>query len=302
MKTFLLWSLIFSGVFLLISMDPLKASEGEKLLDRSRYSFETIDGLKIAYQKVGNGSETLLLIHGFMGNSTNFEYLFDPLGKDLTLIAIDLPGFGLSEKKIEQKLSRRYMAQVVAQLADRMNVDRYHVLGHSMGSEVALWLALNESSKVKSLILLDSSLCLSQRNSVPNNIFTKVGLRLVFMNYNFQQKVFRDMLVNKENFDEKYFLKNYYLVYQTPLDIVFNLAENQDTSELREKLEKLSIPVLVIWGENDEVTPLSGADCLLKNIQGELVVIPSAGHLPMIDQPQAVSEVIKDFIFSSNSN
>lgn len=302
MKTLLLWSLIFSGVFILISMDPLKASEGEKLLDRSHYSFETIDGLKIAYQKVGNGPETLILIHGFMGNSTNFEYLFDLLGKDLTLIAIDLPGFGLSEKKVKQKLSRRYMAQVVAQLADRLKLDHYHVLGHSMGSEVALWLALDEPNKVKSLILLDSPLCLSQRNSVSNNIFTKVGLRIVFMNYNFQKKIFKDMLVNKENFDEKYFLKNYYLVYQTPLDIVFNLAENQDTSELKEQLRKLSVPTLTIWGENDEVTPLNSAECLLKNVQGKLVVIPNAGHLPMIDQPQSVSEIIKDFIFSSFSN
>lgn len=302
MKLFLLWSLIFSGVFILISMDPLKASEGEKLLDRSHYSFETIDGLKIAYQKVGNGPEALILIHGFMGNSTNFEYLFDLLGKDLTLIAIDLPGFGLSEKKVKQKLSRRYMAQVVAQLADRLKLDHYHVLGHSMGSEVALWLALDEPNKVKSLILLDSPLCLSQRNSVSNNIFTKVGLRIVFMNYNFQKKIFKDMLVNKENFDEKYFLKNYYLVYQTPLDIVFNLAENQDTSELKEQLRKLSVPTLTIWGENDEVTPLNSAECLLKNVQGKLVVIPNAGHLPMIDQPQSVSEIIKDFIFSSFSN
>lgn len=302
MKTLLLWSLIFSGVFILISMDPLKASEGEKLLDRSHYSFETIDGLKIAYQKVGNGPEALILIHGFMGNSTNFEYLFDLLGKDLTLIAIDLPGFGLSEKKVKQKLSRRYMAQVVAQLADRLKLDHYHVLGHSMGSEVALWLALDEPNKVKSLILLDSPLCLSQRNSVSNNIFTKVGLRIVFMNYNFQKKIFKDMLVNKENFDEKYFLKNYYLVYQTPLDIVFNLAENQDTSELKEQLGKLSVPTLTIWGENDEVTPLNSAECLLKNVQGKLVVIPNAGHLPMIDQPQSVSEIIKDFIFSSFSN
>lgn len=301
MKAFLLWSVVFSVIFLL-SIDPLKAVEGEKFLDRSLYDFETIDGLKIAYQKVGDGPEVLILIHGFMGNSTNFEYLFDLLRNDLTLIAVDLPGFGLSEKNIKKPLSRRYMAQTVAKLAEKLNLDHYHVLGHSMGSEVAMWLALDDPARVKSLILLDSPICLSERNSIPNNIFTKVGLRLIFMNYNFQKKVFKDMLINEQNFDEKYFLKNYYLAYQTPMEVIFNLAENQDTPQLRENIGKISVPTFIIWGEKDEVTPLKSAECLLSAVKAKLLVIPDAGHLPMIDQPHAVARAIEGIIFSSISN
>ncbi|MGB9789544.1 MAG: alpha/beta fold hydrolase [Thermotoga caldifontis] len=301
MKAGLVLSLVFLGSFFLLSLDPARANEGAKFLDRSRYFFETIDGVKIAYQKVGEGPETLILIHGFMGNSTNFEPIFDLLKDDFTLIAVDLPGFGLSEKKIEKNLSRRYMAWIVARLAERLGLEHYHVLGHSMGTEVATWLALNEAEKVKSLILLDSSICLPERNSVPGNTFTKIGLRLIFMNYDFQKRTFKDMLVNKESFSEEYFLKNYYLVYQTPLDIVFNLAENQDTAQLRENLKNLSVPTLIVWGEQDNITPLEGAKCLFE-INARLVMIPNAGHLIMFDQPQILSETIKGFVFSSISN
>lgn len=302
MKTGLMLGLILLGSFLVLSLDPLRASQGSRLLDLSCYGFETVDGMKIAYQRYGNGPEVMLLIHGFMGNSTNFEPIFDLLKDDFTLVAVDLPGFGLSEKKVEKKLSRNYMARVVEELAEKLGLQRYHVLGHSMGTEVALWLALNAPEKVKSLILLDSSVCRPEQDRLANNVFTKVGLRVIFMNYNFQKSTFKRMLVNNEAFSEDYFLKNYYLTYQTSLDVVFNLAENRDTEALKERLRELSTPVLLVWGEKDDVTPLEDAKCLLNHIQAEFVVIPDAGHLIMFDQPRLLGQTINDFVFSSVSN
>lgn len=288
-------------LLILISCDPKIAEEGKKHLNVSSYRFEQVDGLKIAYREFSHPSKpTLVLIHGFMGNTTNFEKLFPTLSKNFHLVVVDLPGFGLSDKQISKPLSRRYMAQIVAGLLEKKNIETYHVLGHSMGSEVAAWLALDRPKNVASLILVSSSICLDNANQMTNfsdNVFVRIFLRLAFLNYQNMKRTFKDLLMVKENFDEKLFLSNYYLVYQTPVKVVFQLAQAVDTDQLRELLPSLKLPTLIIWGLQDNATPVEGASCLAQKIaNSRVVLLDQAGHLPMIDQPEGMVQAIEQFL------
>lgn len=292
--------IILLPILLTISgCDPFIAEHGKQYLDLASYRFESVDNVKIAYREFGDESEpTLVMIHGFMGNTTNFEPILDELSKHFHLVLVDLPGFGLSDKEIEKPLSRRYMAQLVAGLLEKKKINRYHVLGHSMGSEVAAWIALEQPDRVASLILVSSSICIQGENrNFPDNVLVRIFLRLAFMNYHTVKNTFKDLLVVKDNFDETQFLKNYYLVYQTPMKVIFQLSKAADTDKLREKLSSIEVPTLVLWGLQDEVTPVDGARCLSQKIENcKVVLLENAGHLIMIDQPEKTSKAIEDFV------
>ncbi|AEH50513.1 alpha/beta fold hydrolase [Pseudothermotoga thermarum] len=299
MKKFLLLLIIALVETKLFDCDVLIAKYGNKKLDRSVYSFEIVDGIKIAYRRIGQG-ELLVLIHGFMGNSSNFEVIFEKLSKDFTVVAIDLPGFGLSEKDPLKPLSKRYLASVVSSLVDKLGFSSCSVLGHSMGGEVAMWVALDKPSTVKKLILVNSTGKVEESTSYPNLLgipFFQIFARLVFFNYWFLKKTWLDMLVVKENFDEEYFLKNYSLMYRTPHKVIENLAKNSDTQLLIQKIEQITTPTLIIWGDRDFLVPLENALWFLEKIKNsKLLVINEAGHLPFIDKPEQFANSVRSFL------
>ncbi len=78
-------------------------------------------------------------------------------GQERPVIAVDLIGFGLSDQSVSLDYSKKAMADTIAGLMALLDYDRYDVLGHSMGGEVALHLALNHQDRVGRLILLDSA-------------------------------------------------------------------------------------------------------------------------------------------------
>ncbi|HBT39509.1 MAG: Alpha/beta hydrolase fold protein [Thermotoga sp. 50_1627] len=116
-------------IFVLSSCDPKIAKRGKRYLNMRFYRFEELDGVKIAYQELQDPSNpALVMIHGLMGNPTNFEKLFPHLSENFHLLVVDLPGFGLSDKQISKPLSRRYMAWVVGELLEKKGIEKYHVL------------------------------------------------------------------------------------------------------------------------------------------------------------------------------
>ncbi len=299
MKKYLLILIILTVFF--VGCDPKIAEHASKRIDVSGYSFQTVDGIKVAYQKFGNG-EPLVLIHGFMGNSTNFETIFEELSKDFTVVAVDLPGFGLSDKNIPKPLSRRYLAKVVSDLAVQLGFSSYSVLGHSMGGEVAMWIAIDNPDVVKKLILVSSAGRITDSSSPADFInipFFQVFARMTFFSYAFLKSTWLDMLVEKENFDEAYFLKNYSLMYRTPYKVIANLANSSDTSFLMEEIEQITVPTMIIWGKQDSIIPADHAFWFHEKIKNsELVIINEAGHLSFIDKPYEFAKTIKDFLMA----
>ncbi len=284
---------------LLTGCDPKIAEIGRKKLDLSNYFTLMVDGITVAYQKLGKG-EPLVLIHGFMGNSTNFQPILSELSKDFTVIAVDLPGFGLSEKNITKPLSRRYLAKVVSSLVAQLGFSRYSVLGHSMGGEVAMWLALDNPNAVEKLILSNSAGWITDSNrSMPllDLPFSQVFVRTVFFNYEFLKNAWIEMLVDKEKFDEEYFLGNYSLMYGTPYKVIQNLVKNLDTNVLMQNIDQITTPTLLIWGDLDSVIPVDHAWWFHEKIKDSKVfVIEKAGHLPFIDKPEIFTDLVRAFL------
>lgn len=104
----------------------------------------------------GNGKETLVLLHGFMENINIWGDMLPFLSKDFTLLKIDLPGHGNSEK-IAEIQTMELMAEEVKKVIDELRLEKVHLLGHSMGGYVSLAFAEKFPERLKSFTLFFST-------------------------------------------------------------------------------------------------------------------------------------------------
>ena len=163
---------VIAGVVLLVFLVAAAAFAGGKrqgLRVFQEYSdldnggqFEIVDGFEMHYREMKPAdmalSKTpLVLIHGLMGSSKDFEHIQPALALQRVVIAVDLPGFGRSDKDPALDFSKASMSRLVAGLMASLGYERYEVLGHSMGGEVAQRIALEYPDQVTGLILLDSA-------------------------------------------------------------------------------------------------------------------------------------------------
>jgi pimeloyl-ACP methyl ester carboxylesterase len=114
-----------------------------------------IDGEKVHYTDCGSGP-ALLLIHGFGANTCSWRLVTPSLASDRRVVALDLVGFGFSDRWPLQPLSFAAHAARVARLMDHLGIERASVVGHSMGGAIAQHLAATAPERVERLILLGS--------------------------------------------------------------------------------------------------------------------------------------------------
>lgn len=112
--------------------------------------------MSLYYEKSGSGTETLVLLHGFMENHQIWKDIEPLLEKNFTLLKIDLPGHGKSQK-IAEIHTMDIMADAVKKVLDEENIQSFHLLGHSMGGYVSLAFADKFPELLKSITLFFSS-------------------------------------------------------------------------------------------------------------------------------------------------
>lgn len=106
----------------------------------------------VAYIDAGSGDKTLILVHGLASNAGFWREVIPQLKKDFRLIVVDLPGYGKSQKG-ELPIGMQYYADVVAGLIDELNLRNVSYVGHSMGGQIGITLALSHPDKIDNLIL-----------------------------------------------------------------------------------------------------------------------------------------------------
>src|SRR5687767_12391571 len=113
-----------------VSFDEVRAG-----VPNSEYSrFAEIDGVQIHYQEKGTGTP-LVLLHGFTSSAYSWKDVFEPLSQKYRVIAVDLKGFGFSDKP-DGDYARRAQAELIAHLLDYLKIERAWLCGNSMGGEV----------------------------------------------------------------------------------------------------------------------------------------------------------------------
>ncbi len=277
-------------------------------MDEIAKTFE-YSGIKINYREIGEG-KPMIFLHGFGASSHSWDNVAKHLASKNKLFLVDLKGFGLSEKPLDDKYSAIDQANIIFDFIKKIKIENLVLIGHSMGGAIALLtflkFAVERNNPIKRLILIDSP---AYKQKIPE--FTKLlqipflnKILLVFLPFRFAIK----MVLKRCFFDDKkiteeiighygHFLNetgSFHAFITTAKKI---LPKNAD--EISAKCRKIDIPVLLIWGEKDEVIPLSIGERLQKDIpNARLAVIPKCGHIPAEEKPEETSRIISEFLES----
>ena len=144
-------------IFVLALQSVSTATAQPKAADSGQSKFATLDGAKIHYINYGQGSDALVLIHGWTQSIDAWRDQIPDLAKRNRVITIDLPGHGKSDKP-EVKYSMDYFARAVESVMRDAKVDRAVLMGHSMGTPVARQFYRKYPDKTLAIVIVDGAL------------------------------------------------------------------------------------------------------------------------------------------------
>ena len=249
-------------------------------------------GLEIAYERVGEGPP-LVFVHGAAGDGRMWQPQLIALADEFTVVAWDEPGAGRSSD-VPADFALADYASCLAALIEALELGPAHVAGLSWGGTVAMELYHHHPGLVATLLLVDTYA--GWKGSLPEE---EVRARVAGA---------REMLAATEEFDptlpglfageppaEFVSLLETIAADVRPASLgtqLFVMAE----ADQRDLLPRIAVPTLLIWGESDARSPLDVARQFERAIPDtKLVVIPDAGHVSNLEQPELFNRAVREF-------
>jgi 4,5:9,10-diseco-3-hydroxy-5,9,17-trioxoandrosta-1(10),2-diene-4-oate hydrolase len=248
-----------------------------------------LNGRIVRYYTGGQG-DPLVVIHGGGGDAHTWLKNADELIKNYTVYVPDLPGFGAS-----QPLDGRYyipeFTEFVESFTRALNLEKFYIMGHSVGGGIALNYSLMYPHKVQKLVLI-SSLCLGKEVGLWLRILSVIG-----------EGIGKGALWVLRSI--KWLIKTLLIPvrFVVPLnDYVITLGSSittfkEQTIVLANRLSEIKIPTLVVWGARDPVVPVRHAYAAAEVIPDcQLKIFGNRGHNVHRDELQEFSHLLRGFL------
>lgn len=263
-----------------------------QLVDDPDGAFFTVQGVRLYVEDKGDAdAPPVLLLHGLFGSTEVWRYNVDALvNAGFRVIAFDRPGFGLSDKIETFDYSVANQADLTAQLMETLGIDRAAVVGHSAGGNVAAHFAVRHPERVERLVLVDAAVLAGGPPPFVGGIVSlppvwrwgRIGLRAFFTRDNLEGSLGSFYVDPSFLSDADY--DAYARVLLTPRWEIGLLALTRDSAGNmlgEDRVRTISAPTLIVWGDQDTVTPLGDGERLAQLITGSrLEIITDAGHQP----------------------
>jgi pimeloyl-ACP methyl ester carboxylesterase len=263
--------------------------------------------VRLYYEEEGKGTP-VLLIHGFGASTYTWRHIAPELARNHRVIAVDLKGFGQSDKPFDGRYSVFDQADLLAQLIEDKDLHNLTLVGHSFGGGVALLLALEADhrleGRIAKLVLLDSIAypqnipmffrlldvpLVSQLGvrMVPPSVQTRVALRIAY---------FDDSKIDPDEVE----------TYAAPLKTaagkhaIIHSARQimpDDLARISERYKSIELPTLIVWCDHDRIVPLEVGLKLRRTLPNStLRLVEDCGHMPQEEQPATTLKLLRAFI------
>jgi pimeloyl-ACP methyl ester carboxylesterase len=255
-----------------------------------------LNDVSIHYLIEGSGPP-LVLLHGLGNNSKSWIHQLESLKKDYTVIAWDAPGYGQSSDPEKELNDFSEFANYLKKFLDQLGLEKIFLLGHSMGSAIAIDFSIRFPEMVEKLIIAAPT-----RGSAGLTAKENIGKRDA-----------RHHLIENTPAEEIARLRTPALLSPSTADSVREYAEKV-MSEVRlsgyksvanslynlnqmDDYAKVSMPTLVICGEEDRATPVSESEIIVQHIKdSSLKVISGTGHLCYQEKPDLFNQNVLSFL------
>ena len=252
----------------------------------------------ICYLEGGQG-ETLLLLHGFGADKDNWNRLAKHLTPKFHVVAIDVPGFGMSSRPETESYTIRDQALRLDLIVAALGLDSFHLAGNSMGGAIAGRYAAEFPDKVRTLALVNTggiancpkkSELRKQLEEGKNSLLLETPedfekmLAFVFVRPPWIPGPVKAHLarqaIERRSFNEKVFRQIH--------------AEGSD---LEPELSRIRARTLILWGDQDRLIDVSCTEVLEKGLaDSTTVVLKDCGHAPMIERPEETARLYLGFL------
>lgn len=239
---------------------------------------------KFKFIETGEG-EPLLLLHGLFGALSNFKHLTDHFSKTHKVIIPLLPLLDLDIFHTTVSGLAKYINSFI----ELRGYDKINLLGNSLGGHIALLQVLKHPEKIKTLTLTGSS---GLFENGMGDTYPKRG-DYEYIKKKAQVTFYDPALADKDLVDEVFEITNNRL---KAIKIIA-LAKSAIRSNLNDELNQIKLPTLLIWGNNDIITPPFVAHEFNKLIpNSEVHFIDKCGHAPMMEVPGEFNVILSDFL------
>jgi pimeloyl-ACP methyl ester carboxylesterase len=249
-----------------------------------------VNGRDVHYYTAGQG-EPLVVIHGGGGDARTWRNNIVELSEKYTVYAPDLPGYGGSQP-LDGKYYIPELSAFLGSFASNLGLERFYLMGHSMGGGVALDYTLKSPQKIKKLVLV-SSLCLGREIAFWVRLFSipaflrSMGLLTI--------SILRGIKWLAERLNPAEFIMP---LSPASVTIGGNITTlRQQSVVLENRLSEIAVPTLLVWGSRDPIVPVKHAYQAAKVIPDcHIKVFEKRGHNVHRDALEDFSSTLTGFL------
>jgi len=277
------------------------------------YGYPTKKALKnpsISYIDVGEGKQTIILVHGLASNAGFWRYNISELAKHFRVIAVDLPGYGKSQKDY-YIYNMTFFADQIRRLADELKLDKFIYVGHSMGGQIGLNFAMRYPERLERLILASPAGFEEFEQGEGDwlrSVMTVPGVKKTS-----EEGIRKNLAMNFYTWSDK---------WEWMVEERVRMAKGKDFDDFSyavvrsvngmldeptyDKLNKITVPTLVIYGKYDGLipNPYLNPGTTSEVFQKSKTKIPNCtfhqidncGHMLQIEHPEEFNETVINYM------
>ena len=261
----------------------------------------TVGDLDIAYLRSEEpvDGDTLVLIHGFGANKDNWTRLAKEFQGEFNIYALDLPGHGDSSKPLD--IGYRFEDQVdyVHQILKELGVERFHMMGNSMGGAITALYAATHPEQVHTAVLFDPAGIFEYESELVDLVMDGDNPLIPKREGDFDRLL--DFALEKRPFvpwpifdvmEEKA------IANREVNEVIFRaIRDTGFEPDFRNAITNIQAPVLVVWGKLDRVIDYRNADVFVEAIpNARKAILDEIGHAPMVEAPEQSAVLFRDFL------
>lgn len=291
------------------------SAEAQEIFQELDYPYEVKNialkgGETMAYIDEGSGKETLVFIHGLGSYLPAWKKNIEELKKNHRCIAIDLIGYGKSSKP-KESFNLKDQSQFIGELLRKLNVQNYNLVGHSMGGQISIHHALDFKKNVNTLILVAPA-GIETFTAAQKTLFRNIPPASMMVSD--EKAIRKNLEANFYNFPEEaeFMISDRIAMKEDPqfelyARAVVNGIKGMVDQEVFDQLGELTIPTLVLMGQEDALIPnrMMNPELNQQRIldiakeqinHAETHIIPAAGHMLMFEKADEVNNLIDSFV------
>lgn len=241
-----------------------------------------------AYLERSDGEETVVLLHGFASEKDTWLRFVRHLPKQYRVIVLDLPGHGQSIRRYDQSYDVDSMAMSIAAALDKLAPGRFHLVGNSLGGMVAMIYALENPQRVHSLGLFDPAGVYPESPSRFQELLAQGDNPLLVSTADEFDRLVDLVFVDRPSVP---WPVRPVLVRRMRERAAFNRKMWGDIwskrRDLAPHLSQIHAPVLLLWGDGDQIIDVSSVPVFQRHLPHlNTVIMEHCGHSPMVERPR----------------